>query len=778
MEVHSDRELIIGRNSKLCDMVLCNDMGVSNKHLRIYVIIFDYGNPGEVGPLVYAQDMSRFGTLWNDMLPIRKGDTGILLSDGDELKLSNTTTLIFQTWTDEQKGGPFTDEQKREMKHFERRYRITSKVLGCGAYGKVHMAISTRYRKQVACKIIDIGGMRKQLDHVKREKSTEFSAYRPARQVDVNEYPAKVEMWAQRRRETSYLESKLKVYKREVEILKDLWHPNIISLEKVFLSQNTIYIFQELVTAGDLFSFLEYKEFNLTDIEAVVIVHQVTLAIRYLHKNNVVHRDIKPDNVLMTSLTNGARVVLTDFGCARRLKTDNSRMDSSMGTLEYTAPISEVPRTKPPRNGKGYTKAVDMWSLGCLTAVLLTGGSPFADPETGKYSEKMALNCDLSSLEKERDWKRVGKRAKDFVRKLLVLDEEKRMTAQEAICHEWFTNPIYKKEFARLYERATSDWRRRTTKDIQVVSDANIETGVSKKLVHWRKTPYTPVEWPYMPFHSTVHRVIYPGRKDSQKKSPCRDVEKEKRIYPWSNKGKKREKAVSRAFSQTENDAISDAETEGIRQMLSPSELGEGQDTISDEERDEKAKAELMRSLGAEEPAETGQTGMEETEHGAGTNVSRIRMPFSPDAWNAEDKTPEQPSLPYPAMPQSSNSSEPHRVQLGGNGFTPINPPNKSNNRKTEVDDLSPHNMAKEAEQPAKAHGNLPNLQRPMHLLDVYNGNHGYHNGNIENGEGPSRAPQKRKRDIYDFEDDEGEVYEEIDDLISGKKRRVVYGQR
>lgn len=75
------------------------------------------------------------------------------------------------------------------------------------------------------------------------------------------------------------------------------------------------------MTAGDLFSFIQYKGGKLGDIESAVIVRQVLMALNYLHDRDIVHRDLKPDNILMTSLADGGRVVLTDFGCAKLVKS-------------------------------------------------------------------------------------------------------------------------------------------------------------------------------------------------------------------------------------------------------------------------------------------------------------------------------------------------------------------------------------------------------------------------------------------------------------------------
>lgn len=116
----------------------------------------------------------------------------------------------------------------------------------------------------------------------------------------------------------------------------------------------------------------------------------------------------------------------------------------------------------------GYTKAVDLWSLGCVTAVLLTGDSPFRDPAMDQPAQLPKSN-DFERLEGNMEWHSVGQRARDFVRQLLLLDESKRMTVKQALSHLWFTNRVHKREFEALYRRSIKDWKPRVHQEPLIV---------------------------------------------------------------------------------------------------------------------------------------------------------------------------------------------------------------------------------------------------------------------------------------------------------------------
>ena len=131
-------------------------------------------------------------------------------------------------------------------------------------------------------------------------------------------------------------------------------------------------------------------------------------------------------------------------------------------------------------NRYGYTKAVDLWSLGCITVVLLAGELPLQHL-TGTYTyptELAQIKDDLDqSLYNNIGWDKAGKCAKDFICRLLMPDESKRMNVKQALNHYWFTNPIYKKQLESLYERSVRDWKPRMHRGHLIVDLDDLETS-------------------------------------------------------------------------------------------------------------------------------------------------------------------------------------------------------------------------------------------------------------------------------------------------------------
>jgi calcium/calmodulin-dependent protein kinase I len=130
------------------------------------------------------------------------------------------------------------------------------------------------------------------------------------------------------------MESHLDQFYTEIKTLRSLRHPNIIQLYDVFITQDKIYIIMELMSGGELFDYVVQKG-TLTEEEASRIVRKVTSALVYLHSRNVIHRDMKPENLLLArkpSSSNDIEVKIIDFGLSKvrvnKQKIDKNRLHS------------------------------------------------------------------------------------------------------------------------------------------------------------------------------------------------------------------------------------------------------------------------------------------------------------------------------------------------------------------------------------------------------------------------------------------------------------------
>mgnify|MGYP006114861495 FL=1 len=166
----------------------------------------------------------------------------------------------------------------------------------------------------------------------------------------------------------------------EIDILKQVDHPNVVKLIDVFEDERHWCLVMELMQGGELFDQILEKEFFSED-EARQACKAIIEAIDYCHKQGIVHRDIKPENLLLQSKDLGiTSLKIADFGLARLLQ-ENSMASTTCGTPGYVAP--EVLMQQP------YGKECDYWSIGVVTFILLSGTPPFYEEDNFALFEQI-----------------------------------------------------------------------------------------------------------------------------------------------------------------------------------------------------------------------------------------------------------------------------------------------------------------------------------------------------------------------------------------------------
>lgn len=214
--------------------------------------------------------------------------------------------------------------------------------------------------------------------------------------------------------------------KQEVDIMRKLQHRNIVKFFDFFDEDGEMYVVLEYLKGGELFTRLQRKEVY-SEKDARDLVFILLNALKHMHDLDIVHRDLKPENLLLTCDSNDADVKIADFGFAAYAPTPI--LTETCGTPAYVAPevLSAVP----------YGKAADMWSLGVITYILLGGYAPFdGGKDTGMTSLFKQIKAARYKFHDEY-WCDVSATAKDFIRHLLVVDPQHRLTANQAMSHPW-----------------------------------------------------------------------------------------------------------------------------------------------------------------------------------------------------------------------------------------------------------------------------------------------------------------------------------------------------
>ncbi|XP_064426394.1 death-associated protein kinase 2 isoform X4 [Mirounga angustirostris] len=267
---------------------------------------------------------------------------------------------------------------------------------------------------------------------------------------------------------------------REVSILRQVLHPNVITLHDVFENRTDVVLILELVSGGELFDFLAQKE-SLSEEEATSFIKQILEGVNYLHARKIAHFDLKPENIMLLDKNIPIpHIKLIDFGLAHEIE-DGVEFKNIFGTPEFVAP--EIVNYEP------LGLEADMWSIGVITYILLSGASPFlGDTKQETLTNITAVSYDFD----EEFFSQTSELAKDFIRKLLVKDTRKRLTIQEALRHPWITpvdnqQALVRRESVVNLENLKKQYvRRRWKLSFSIVSLCNHLTRSLMKKVHLR----------------------------------------------------------------------------------------------------------------------------------------------------------------------------------------------------------------------------------------------------------------------------------------------------
>ncbi|ORX85461.1 Pkinase-domain-containing protein [Anaeromyces robustus] len=259
---------------------------------------------------------------------------------------------------------------------------------------------------------------------------------------------------------------------REINILQNLNHPNIVRLYDVIETEKYIGIVMAYANGGELFEYISENQY-LSEEESAKFFIQLLDGVQYLHSRHIVHRDLKLENLL---LDDKGDIIITDFGFANNSrKNPSGLLSTSCGSPCYAAPELVI-------NDNYIGEAADIWSCGIILYAMLCGYLPFDDDPNNPDGENLDLLYKYI-LESQLTFPEyVSEDAQELVCGMLIPDPEKRWPMEKVINHKWLRNSIYCKE--RMNESMNIDYmydesylkyiNESTNSEIEKIQDANV----------------------------------------------------------------------------------------------------------------------------------------------------------------------------------------------------------------------------------------------------------------------------------------------------------------
>ncbi|XP_032393378.1 myosin light chain kinase, smooth muscle isoform X3 [Etheostoma spectabile] len=214
--------------------------------------------------------------------------------------------------------------------------------------------------------------------------------------------------------------------RKEIELMNFLHHPKLVQCLAAYDHKPEMVMVMEFIAGGELFERIVDDSFEHTEPASVRYMQQILKGIAFMHQQRIVHLDLKPENIVCVD-THGTSIKIIDFGLASKLD-ENTPLKVMHGTPEFVAP--EVINYEP------VFLTTDMWSIGVICYILLSGESPF---QGNSDAETLALVTAAQWEFDEESFDEITDEAKNFISSLLNKDARRRMTSEEALAHQWMT---------------------------------------------------------------------------------------------------------------------------------------------------------------------------------------------------------------------------------------------------------------------------------------------------------------------------------------------------